>query len=84
MLRVRSLGRVPYEEAFSLQRSLSEHSAGDYLLALEHPAVFTLGVRADPAHVLVDPASVGAGLVRTSSVMTGPRAPQAAVPRHRT
>ena len=66
MLRVRSLGRVAYEEAFSLQRSLAEHSAGDYLLALEHPPVFTLGVRADPAHVLVDPASVGARLVRTN------------------
>ncbi len=66
MLRVRSLGRVPYEEAFSLQRSLAEHSAGDYLLALEHPPVFTLGVRADPSHVLVDPASVGARLIRTN------------------
>jgi lipoic acid synthetase len=66
MLRVRSLGRVAYEEAFSLQRSLAEHSTDDYLLALEHPSVFTLGVRADPAHVLVDPASVGARLVRTN------------------
>jgi len=66
MLRVRSLGRVGYEEAFALQRSLAEHSADDYLLALEHPPVFTLGVRADPAHVLVDPADVGARLVRTN------------------
>jgi|HubBroStandDraft_1064217.scaffolds.fasta_scaffold08391_2 lipoic acid synthetase len=66
MLRVRSLGRVPYEEAFALQRALAEHAADDYLLVLEHPAVFTLGVRADPGHVLVDPAAVGAGLVRTN------------------
>ena len=36
----------------------------DYLLLLEHPHVYTLGVRADPAHVLVDPASVGRRLVR--------------------
>jgi lipoyl synthase len=66
VLRVRSLGRVAYEEAFALQRSLAEHSLDDYLLVLEHPPVFTLGVRADPAHVLVDPASVGARLVRTN------------------
>jgi len=58
------LGRVPYEEAATLQRALAEHSPHDYLLALEHPHVYTLGVRADPAHVLVDPASVGAELVR--------------------
>jgi len=62
-LRVRVLGRVPYAEAHALQRSL--HASGEnYLLVLEHPHVFTLGVRADPAHVLVDPASVGADLVR--------------------
>jgi lipoic acid synthetase len=66
MLRVRSLGRVGYEEAFALQRSLAEHSPDDYLLVLEHPPVFTLGVRADPAHVLVDPASVGARLIHTN------------------
>ena len=58
------MGRVPYEEAATLQRALAEHSPHDYLLALEHPHVYTLGVRADPAHVLVDPASVGAELVR--------------------
>ena len=58
------MGRVPYEEAATLQRALAEHSPHDYLLALEHPHVYTLGVRADPAHVLVDPAAVGAELVR--------------------
>ena len=36
----------------------------DYLLLLEHPHVYTLGKRADPAHVLVPPATVGAELVR--------------------
>jgi lipoyl synthase len=66
VLRVRSLGRVAYEEAFSLQLALAEHSPDDYLLALEHGPVYTLGVRGDPAHVLVDPASVGARLVRTN------------------
>ncbi len=64
-LRVRVLGRVPYAEAYALQRALHERSADDYLLVLEHPHVFTLGRHADPANVLVDPAEVGAELVRT-------------------
>ena len=63
-LRVRWLGRVPYAEADDLQRALLERAADDYLLLLEHPHVYTLGKRADPAHVLVPPASVGAELVR--------------------
>jgi lipoic acid synthetase len=65
MLRVRWLGRVPYREAHALQRGLHERSNEAYLLLLEHDHVYTLGVRADPAHVLVPPASVGADLVRT-------------------
>ncbi|HYV58453.1 MAG TPA: lipoyl synthase [Acidimicrobiia bacterium] len=63
-LRVRWLGRVPYGEADELQRALLERAADDYLLLLEHPPVYTLGKSADPAHVLVPPASVGADLVR--------------------
>jgi lipoyl synthase len=61
-LRVRWLGKVRYQDALALQRGLFA-SDGRYLLLLEHPHVYTLGVRADPAHVLVDPASVGAELV---------------------
>jgi lipoic acid synthetase len=64
-LRVRWLGRVPYGEADELQRALLERAADDYLLLLEHPHVYTLGRSADPTHVLVPPASVGAELVRT-------------------
>jgi lipoyl synthase len=64
-LQVRWLGRVPYREAWALQRGLYSQSAGDHLLLLEHPHVYTLGVRADMGHVLVPPASVGADLVRT-------------------
>src|SRR5215471_7340193 len=64
-LRVRWLGRVPYREAWALQRGLHAHSPDDHLLLLEHPHVYTLGVRADLAHVLVPPAEVGADLVRT-------------------
>jgi lipoic acid synthetase len=62
-LRVRWLGRVDYHEAADLQRALHEQSEQDHLLLLEHPHTYTLGTRADPAHVLVPPASVGAQLV---------------------
>lgn len=65
MLRVRRLGTVPYAEAYALSSALAHRSADDYLLLLEHPHVYTLGVRADEAHVLRDPASVGAQLVRS-------------------
>ncbi|MGE0795568.1 MAG: lipoyl(octanoyl) transferase LipB, partial [Acidimicrobiia bacterium] len=64
-LRVRWLGRVPYREAHALQQGLFHESADDHLLLLEHPHVYTLGVRADLANVLVPPAEVGADLVRT-------------------
>ena len=63
-LRIRWLGRVPYTEAHELQKALYSRSADDHLLLLEHPHVYTLGVRADMEHVLVPPASVGADLVR--------------------
>lgn len=68
-LRVRWLGTVPYREAWSLQQALHRGPAagpiGDHLLVLEHPHVYTLGRNAHAAHVLVDPASVGADLVQT-------------------
>jgi lipoic acid synthetase len=63
MFRVRWLGRVPYPEAHALQRALHDRGHDDHLLLLEHPHVFTLGAHADRAHVLVDPALVGAELV---------------------
>ena len=37
--------------------------ADDWLLLLEHPHVYTAGIRADADHMLVDPASVGAELL---------------------
>jgi lipoic acid synthetase len=64
VLRVRWLGRVGYADALALQHALWARSDDDHLLLLEHPHVYTLGVRADPAHVLVDPATVGAEIVR--------------------
>jgi lipoic acid synthetase len=63
-MRIRWLGRVPYGEAWALQRALSRRSSEDYLLLLEHPPVYTLGTHGELDHVLVDPASVGADLVR--------------------
>jgi lipoic acid synthetase len=65
VLRVRELGRVPYAEANDLQRALHRETGDDYLLLLEHEHVYTLGTRADPAHMLVDPDDVGAHLVAT-------------------
>jgi lipoyl synthase len=63
--RARWLGRVRYRDALALQHALHANAGDDYLLLLEHPAVYTLGVRADLAHVLTPPAEVGAELVRT-------------------
>ena len=65
MLRIRSLGTVPYHEATVLQHALARGTEDDYLLLLQHPHVYTLGAHADDGHVLVDPAEVGATLERT-------------------
>ncbi|HJW21008.1 MAG TPA: lipoyl(octanoyl) transferase LipB [Candidatus Limnocylindrales bacterium] len=50
------LGRVPYRDAWALQKALVARRAageiGDRLLLLEHPAVLTLGKHGDEAHVL--------------------------------
>jgi lipoic acid synthetase len=63
-LRVRWLGRVRYRDADALQHALFE-GTGSYLLLLEHPHVFTLGVRAKAEHILVNPGAVGAECVDT-------------------
>ncbi len=63
-LLVRWLGRVPYVEALDLQRAMFTSGVADHLLLLEHPHVYTLGVRTDPANILVDPRTVGADMVR--------------------
>jgi len=53
------LGRVAYDDAAALQERLVDGRRRgvepDRLLLLEHPAVITLGRRADPAHVLREP-----------------------------
>ena len=65
MLRVRSLGSVPYHEAYALQHALAKHAPDDYLLLLQHPHVYTLGAHANVGNVLIDPSRVGATLART-------------------
>ena len=64
-LRIRWLGRVEFRDAHALQRALHDRSAGDHLLLLEHPNVYTMGRRGTLDHVLVPPGSLGADLVWT-------------------
>ncbi len=64
-LHIRWLGRVAYQDAHALQRGLFTNGAEDHLLLLEHPSVYTLGVRGDLGHILRDPASVGAEVVQS-------------------
>ena len=57
MLRTRWLGRLPYSEAWDLQRAFHEgrvrgRSETDYLLLLEHPPVFTIGRNGDGSNLV--------------------------------
>jgi lipoyl(octanoyl) transferase len=62
-LRIRWLGTVDYAEAWDLQRAL--FSGGyEHLLLCQHRPVYTFGVRGDPAHLLTDPAELGADVYR--------------------
>ena len=65
MLRTRWLGRLPYTEAWDLQRAIHEgkvvgRTGDDYLLLLEHPPVFTIGRNGDGSNLLVDRVGLGA------------------------
>jgi len=56
---------VRYGDALAVQRALHGGWGGDdHLLLMEHPHVFTLGVRGRPEDVLVDPARMGVEVVR--------------------
>ncbi len=62
-MRSRWLGRLPYREAWDLQRAFHEgraegRSDDDYLLLLEHPPTYTIGRNGDGANLLVDPESL--------------------------
>ncbi len=62
MLRRRHVGRVTFREANDLQRALME-AADDYVLVMEHPPTYTLGIRAVLEHFLVPPSSLDADVV---------------------
>src|SRR5580700_7555102 len=59
IIQVLNLGRVPYETALHLQRTLSQlrkaGRIGNTLLLLEHPPVITLGRNASLDNVLASP-----------------------------
>ncbi len=64
-LRTRWLGRLPYAEAWDLQRAFHEgRSTGrtpdDYLLLCEHPPVYTIGRNASDGNLLVSEAALKA------------------------
>jgi len=66
LLRARWLGRLPYDEAWDLQRAFHEgrvqaRTTDDYLLLLEHPPVFTVGRFGDEGNLLT-PEDVLTGL----------------------
>lgn len=57
-LRARWLGRLPYTEAWDLQRAIhdgkvSGRTVDDYLLLLEHPHVYTIGRNGDGSNLLI-------------------------------
>ena len=59
-LLVCHLGRVAYQEAYTLQETLRERvqagALADVLLLLEHPPVYTLGRRSEPGDLPLDEA----------------------------
>jgi lipoate-protein ligase B len=69
------LGRVPYREAWDLQKRLAAARAdeliGDRLLLLEHPAVLTLGRQADEGHILALPEALEARGIEVLRVERG-------------
>ena len=58
-LRVRWLGRLPYSEAWDLQKAIWEgrtlgRTRDDYLLLLEHPHTYTVGRNGDGTNLVLD------------------------------
>jgi lipoyl(octanoyl) transferase len=74
-LHARWLGRVPYPEAYALQKRLVADRAdgriGDQLLLLEHPAVLTLGRNSDPQHILASDEELAARGIRVERIERG-------------
>ncbi len=69
------MGRVPYREAWDLQKALAAARAqgriSDRLLLLEHPPVLTLGRQADGAHVLAPESMLAARGIEVIRVERG-------------
>ena len=71
VLRGRWLGRVPYEEAWDLQRAIWEglvtgRNQDDYLLLLEHPHTYTVGRNGDGSNLSISReavADIGAAML---------------------
>jgi lipoic acid synthetase len=64
-LRIRWLGRLPYGEAWDLQRAfwegrVSGRTRDDYLLLLEHPPTYTVGRNGDGSNLKIAEAMVEA------------------------
>ncbi len=62
-VRIRWLGRLPYAEAWDLQKAFWEGRVGgrsqdDYLLLLEHPHTYTVGRNGDGSNLLVPEADL--------------------------
>src|SRR5690348_3077439 len=75
-LRCAWLGRVAYDEAVRLQealrtRILEGDDTAEALLLVEHPAVVTLGRRADPRHLLASPEELAQSGVAVSPSSRG-------------
>jgi lipoyl(octanoyl) transferase len=74
-IRATWLGRVPYREAWQLQKRLAaaraDEAIGDRLLLLEHPPVLTLGRQADERHVLAPPDALAARGIEVLRVERG-------------
>src|SRR5215472_10667214 len=74
-LKIERLGCIPYREALELQEKQVEAVragvAGDTLFLLEHPAVITLGRRANPANVLLAASALRARGVELHTVTRG-------------
>ncbi|MCP4965150.1 MAG: lipoyl synthase [bacterium] len=58
-MRIRWFGRLPYAEAWDLQKAFWEgrvggRSSDDYLLLLEHPHTYTVGRNGDGSNLLIE------------------------------
>lgn len=73
--RVVALGRMPYQEAWALQKRLAEargrDTIPDTLLLLEHPHVYTLGSAAKREHIRWSPEECAARSVEIHQIDRG-------------